>query len=124
MSEIEKNRDTVYKPNEVPEKIERSLFIGYGIGKYNAGRIVVDDHDYNMRPDTESKDFAAVLLKELKLKIDLPKMNINIKDRMIEVLEAEKQKVLAESHRQIFRIDEDIRKLQLLEHKPSEGTAT
>ncbi len=57
-------------------------------------------------------------LKELNLKLDLPKMKIDVKSRMIEVLEAQKKKVLAESHREVMRIDDEIQKLLRIEYKP------
>ena len=117
MKKRQHSRDTVYKPNEVPTQIERRLYVGYGIGRYNAGRIVVDDHDHYSQPGSEDSDFAVIPLKELNLKLDLPKMKIDVKARMIEVLEAQKKKVMAESQREVMRIDGEIQKLLQIEYK-------
>lgn len=117
MSKTKQDRETKYKPNEVPTQIERRLYIGYGIGQYNAGRIVVDDHNLYSQPASENSEFAVIPLKELNLKLDLPKMKIDVKARMIEVLEAQKKKVMAESQREVMRIDGEIQKLLQIEYK-------
>lgn len=117
MTKKKDDRETVYKPDAVPTHITRRLHIGYGIGRYNAGRVVVDDHDMHSQPGSENSDFAVIPLKELNLKLDLPKMKIDVKARMIEVLEAQKKKVMAESQREIMRIDDEIQKLLQIEYK-------
>lgn len=109
-------RLTEYQPDEIPEEITRTIYVGYGIGKFNGGRIVVSDYLH------DSEDFAVVPILEKELTFHLPKCKIDIKGKMLEVLEAEKQKVLAENHARLQAVQEKIDQLLVLEHKP-EGAA-
>lgn len=109
------DRHETYKPNEMPKKIIRKLFIGYGIGRYNYGRIVVDDFERS-----QDKDFAVVPLLEKELTIDIPRCKVDVKGRMLEVLEEQRQEILAENHRRLKTIDEEIARLKVLEYKPAE----
>ena len=110
--ETEHSKQTQYKPNEIPTSLIRKLYIGYGIGKYNAGQIVVSDYQH------ATTDFAVVPLMEKQLAIELPRCKVDVKGRMLEVLEEEKQKVIAENHMRLKDVQDRIDELKTLEYQP------
>lgn len=107
------SRRKQYKPGELPEEITRTIFIGYGIGKYNAGMIVLEDKEL------EGEDFATVRLVSKKMTFKLPKVEIDIKGKMLKVLEEEKKKIMAENHQRLQEVQERIDQLLAIEYKPA-----
>src|ERR1700679_3538116 len=91
-----------FKPNELPTRVTRTIYVGYGIGKYNAGRIVVQDCE------SDSTDFATVRLIAKDSPFKLPKGEIDIKGKMLTVLEAKKKEVLAANHARLAEVQSQI----------------
>lgn len=111
------HKDTQYKPTEIPKVLTRKMYIGYGIGKYNAGKIVVSDYEHT------TSEFATVRLLEKELTIRLPRCKVDVKGRMLEVLEEEKQKVIADNHMRLKEVQDRIDQLKVLEYKPESEEA-
>lgn len=109
------DRHEEYAPDKVPTSITRTIYVGYGIGKYNAGKIVIDDFS---RKGTSS-DFAVAPLAEQKITIKLPKCKVDVKKRMLEVLEEQKCEVLAENHARLKAVQDQIDELLAIEYHPS-----
>ena len=105
-----------YKPTEIPQALNRTLYIGYGIGKYNSGEVVISEYGF-----ATGEDFGVVPLVEHELFIKIPKCKVDVKGRMLEVLEVKKQKVLAENHLRLQEVQEKIDSLLSIEYQPSEG---
>lgn len=102
-----------YKPEELPEQITRTLYVGYGIGKYNAGKIVVSEYEHD-----DSEGFATVRLLKEDITFKLPKAKVDVKGKMLQVLESEKKKILAENHQRLQEVQEKIDRLLAIEYQP------
>ncbi len=85
-------RDTTYKHDALPATITRPLFIHYGVGRWNAGRIIIDDTDYS-----GGDEFERVLLATTEITVSIPPEQ-NIKDKLLKVPQDDLAKVKAENH--------------------------
>jgi hypothetical protein len=72
-----------FEPNKLPCEIERTIFITYGIGNYNSGRIIMDD-----LPPRSDEDFGGILLAEQRIKFRIPAGTVDVKSRLLEILES------------------------------------
>lgn len=102
-----------FSPDEVPTLVKRTIYLGYGIGEYNAGQLVISDYEHS------STDFATVRLATKELSFKIPKCKVDVKKRMIEVLEEKKKKVIAENHMRLKDVQGRIDQLKCLEYKPA-----
>jgi hypothetical protein len=110
-------RNKTYEPNEIPRQITRGIWVAYGISGYGAGRITLNDFDYH-----GSDDSALVTLCQTSITIDIPAIDRDgLKTKALEVLEAEKQKVMAENHQRLRAVQDKIDNLLAIEFKPQEA---
>lgn len=117
MTMNKEDRHTTYQPDAIPASITRTLYVGYGIGQFNAGNIVVSEYEH----DTES--LATVRIMEKDITFNLPPSKVDVKGKMLEVLEAEKQKILAENHQRLHKVQEKIDRLLAIEYQQSDKGA-
>ena len=104
-----------YEANDLPASITRTIYVGYGIGKYNAKTIVVSDSEL------DSENFATVRLLKMDMTFELPASEVDIKGKMLTVLENEKQNILAENHSRLKEVQEKIDRLLAIEYQPEEA---
>lgn len=106
-----------YKPNELPSTITKRLYVSYVVGGYLAGEISVLDFS-SVGINTEK-----VEIHQLDVTIDLPEISTNtLKSKALDMLEAEKQKVLAENHKRLKVVQDKIDNLLAIEYKPESET--
>lgn len=101
-----------YTPDGLPKSITRDLYVTYGIKGYSAGEIQVWDCDVTGE--------ERILLTTTSVTVKLPQ-NMKIKDKVIDALQAEKDKVLANAHMKAKELQQKIDSLLGLEYKPEPG---
>lgn len=107
--------DTRYKPDEIPDSVTMDMVVWYQIAGYDAGRIGAYFFDFQ---DNAEK----VLLCKQAVTFKLPKIDRDgLKSKALEMLQAEKQKILAENHTRLQAIQDKIDNLLALEYQPSEA---
>lgn len=106
----------VYEPNKLPSEVSRTLYISFGIGRYNAGRIVIDD-----TPPRNGEDFAAILLTKKEVVFELPPVKVDIKGKLLEVLQEEKRKIVADNHMRLKAIEDKIANVLAIEFQPTDA---
>ena len=111
MVELSKHTDT-YEPNQIPTKIRRKLYIYYGIGKWCFGELDICDFPRNKDADP---DWVYILLCEQEVELDLPDCVVDVKQKTLEILEAEKSKILAENYKRLKNVQDKIDSLLALE---------
>lgn len=111
-------KDSEYKPDEIPTEITRKLYAHYGIGGYSAGRITIYDCDVS------TVDSNYIVLCEVEQTIKIPPVSQNdLKNKALDVLEDEKQKVLAENHERLKKVQDKIDNLLAIEYRPESESA-
>lgn len=104
-------RDEKYLPDNLPKSITRDIFVFYGIKGYSAGEISVWDQDMSGE--------ERILLATSQVTVKIPE-GMKIKDKVVEVLQAEKDKVLANAHMKAQELQNRIDSLLQLTHQPSD----
>lgn len=109
------DRNTAYKPDALPASITRTLFICYGMGRYNAGRIEINDFDHS-----GSDGFERIPLCQHEVTITIPKPD-DIKAKAVEVLEEQKRGMLARHHHELKAVQDKIDNLLAIEYKSGDA---
>lgn len=103
------------KEFELPEAITKDLYITLGLGDYNNGDISISDID---RAKYTSEGFESVLLVKTSISVEIPK-DIDVKAKLIAVLEKQKSGIQAEYHIKLTNVQDKIDNLLAIEHKPT-----
>lgn len=98
-----------YKPDEIPKKIVIESFLCYEIRGYNQGKFGLWDCDVSGQD--------RILISTQNVTINLPK-ELDLKEKLLESLESEKSRLLADTHMKVKEIQEQINELLCLEYKP------
>lgn len=103
--------DEKYLPTTLPKKVTRDIYVMYDIAGYRSGEISIWDCDVS------GKDRVLLTAQEVTFKIP----SVDMKTKVIEALESEKNKVIAEAHMKAKELQEKIDSLLALEYHPSEA---
>lgn len=103
---------TKYTPSEIPSKVNITLYTHYRINGYNAGELV--NYDF----DATGEDYIVVAKTPVAIKISKAD---DIREEVIKALQEEKEKREAEHWKKMQEIDQKIKSLLRLEHKPDNG---
>ena len=109
-------RDTTYKHDALPAQITRSLYIQYGVGRWNAGQIMINDMDFAGSDGTE-----RVLLATTEITVEIPPEQ-NIKAKLLKVLQDDLAKVKAENHMREKSVQDKIDNLLAITYEPGEAS--
>lgn len=129
-----RERFKTFKPDEIPATIERTIYVCYGVGKYNHGRIEFEDSPPpaiatrglggRSKPDT---DFSRVLLTKFRVTVEIPQ-GIDVQREYIAILEDAKRAIKNEARVKIQHLQKQIDgilklppKALQLEHGTSNG---
>lgn len=101
-----------YAPNDIPDDINLTIYTHYCIGGYewNIGKL----NHY----DSDCSGENLVLVAQTPLYVRIPKID-NLKQKVIDALEAEKKKQMAEHHKKMFELQEKIDSLLCLTYQPA-----
>lgn len=97
---------------KLPKTVEKELFITLVVSGYDVGKIGVWDCNI------PKYDSGYILLKKQKVTFKLPQ-DINVKGKVIESLESEKEKIKADFHMQLKDVQDKIDNLLAIEYKPT-----
>lgn len=103
------NKDNIEK---LPKTLTKEMFICLGVGGYNAGDLSVLDFNRSVH----NEDYIFICTKKVTFKIP---QNIDVKGKVIESLEAEKEKLQADFHMKIKGVQDKIDNLLAIEYKPT-----
>jgi hypothetical protein len=103
------NKIEQYHPDELPTKITRNAYFYYEVEGHWAGQIRIWGQDMHGQ--------ERLLLAKKPVTISIPK-DIDLKGKMVEALQAEKQRILADTHIKTEAIQKKIDELLFLEYKP------
>lgn len=106
------DRRTTYKPNALPTSITRTLYVSYGMGRYNAGQIEINEYSHK-----GSDGFERIPLCQHEVSIEIPQPG-DIKAKAVEVLEEQKRDLLAKQHQELKAVQDKIDNLLAIEFKP------
>jgi hypothetical protein len=101
-----------YSPNELPESATLDLVIWYGISGWEAGEIGV--YSFDFKGDTDK-----VVLCKKQVTFSIPKQG-SLKEKVLDALNEEKNKILAENHKRLKGIQDKIDNLLAIEYQPGE----
>ena len=110
--ELSKHNDE-FEPNNLPQTLTREITIWYGIGGWQSGCIGTYDFDF------KGNEEKIVLGKQI-ITLEIGKQG-DLKEKVLDSLNAEKQKILAENHERLERIQNKIDNLLAIEYKPEEA---
>jgi len=97
---------------QLPSKITKTMYVLLGLGKFNHGEICVRDFHNEENMD----GFESKLLSKFNIDIDLPE-NFDAESAMVEILNAQKTKLVADHYVAIKRIDDQIAQLMAITNK-------
>ena len=101
---------------DIPEQLQRTLYVVYGTGKYNKGQINIQEY----KPNSNVTGFEGMLLKEFEVEIDLPKLSTDmVVKEQVNSLKKEKENLMAEHHMKIQKIDDEINQLLAITYQPT-----
>lgn len=103
------NTDNIEK---LPKTIKTELFITLAVSGWNTGKIGVWDCDVS---EGGSEEYILLTTKTVTFKLP---QNMDIKGKVIEGLEAEKDRIQADTHMKLKDIQEKIDNLLAIEYKP------
>lgn len=101
-----------FEPDNLPPLIDAKIYTAYTIDGYSAGEI----KNYDFDPTGSSH----IVIAETPITIPIKQVT-DIKKKVIEALEAEKQKQRAEFHKRMTELQERIDSLLCLEYQPSDN---
>jgi hypothetical protein len=104
----------LHKPEEIPQKITRTVWLAYGIGATNGGRLFVDSFIHH------TGESASLVLEERVLEFTVKLDAVNIRGKLISNLEEERETVLAENHMRLKTVQDKIDQILAIEYKPDE----
>lgn len=97
-----------YTPTTIPRKINATLYTHYCVSGYRAGEII--NFDFNAQGE------EYLLLAETPVTVKIPPQT-DLKEKLIDALEAEKEKREAEHHMKMKELQERINSLLAIEFK-------
>jgi hypothetical protein len=106
---------TEYESDKIPAEVLRVLWVTYGVGEYNQGRIELYQYDPS---DHTGDGFEKVILTTMQIKIKIPACEVDIKSKMLKLLEAQREKVLADNHMRLKDVEDRIAMLLAIEYQP------
>ena len=104
-----------HEPNALPATISVDIRVGYGIGRFNDGYIIVGEGEFS-----NSEGFETVELASIEVDIQLPEATVDVKGKKLEYLHKQKERILAENHMRLKEVDDKIASVLALEYKPAE----
>lgn len=102
------SRDNIEK---LPKTVTKEMFVTLRVSGYAAG----DIQFWDCNVANSGEDFILLTTKKMTVKIP---QNIDVKGRVIEGLEAEKDKIQARHHMELKDIQDKIDNLLAIEYKP------
>ena len=99
-----------YTPAEIPERVSATIFTHYSLSKYSYGEL------RHYPSDLSGEDY--VLIAQTPITVNIPPVG-DLKSKVVESLEKEKQKQMAEHHKKMFELQEKIDSLLCLTYQPS-----
>ena len=98
-----------YDPTKLPDNIKRTVYVTFGIGKYNKGNIRLDD----TFSESDDSDFARVLLTKFPVSIDIP-VNVDIAGKYVKILEKKKRKIQRQARADLHEVQVEINRMLCL----------
>ena len=108
--------DAQYEHDKLPEELTRKLYVSYGMGRFNAGRISISQHG-----NASSDGFECIPLAEMEVTFKLS-VDCDLKTKAVRVLEKKKDDIKAEYHMKLKEVQDKIDHLLAIEFKPQEAT--
>ena len=111
-------RITGVEMENLPDMAKLPVYVKYGIGTYNAGKITISDSNYGLGGEGDS-GFTAICLG--RFVIDVPLLKTTRTDcvqAMVKELGAQHDKVLADAHMEAAGIKDRINDLLSIPHQP------
>lgn len=108
------------EPHQMPKQLNFTLYLTYGVGTYNRGRIEISDYfnkEEKKRKDRYDKAYEKILLSEFEITVDIPE-GVDPSKRYLQVLKNQKRALLAQHHIELKSIDDQIARAAALEYKP------
>lgn len=93
----------IYDPTSLPDKIERTIYVTFGIGKYIRGNIRCDD----VFSESYDPDFAKIILTQFPVTIDIPH-NVDIAGPYVRLLEKKKKAIQQQARRDLYEVQVEI----------------
>ncbi len=108
-----------FDPENLPESIEVEIFLSLGVGKYNYGELSARDYE---KKSSSGENWEEVNLGSQIVTLTIPKFGKGeIRDQLLEQLNDEKQKKMAEHEMAMRNIQERINNLLLIEYQELQG---
>lgn len=102
-------RETVYKPNELPQSITLPVTVYYAASGWDAGTIGAYCFDYQGTSE-------RVVIAKTEATFQIPPQE-NLKGKVIDALEDEKREIQAQSYVKIRAVQDKIDTLLAIEYK-------
>lgn len=103
---------TKYTPAEIPKSVSEVIYTHYSLDKWSYGEL------YHASYDASGEDY--VLIATTPININIPPVG-DLKAKVVDSLEKEKQKQMAEHHKKMFELQEKIDSLLCLTYTPSDA---
>ncbi len=103
-----------FAPDAIPKKFDTIIYTHYCYHSDYDWHIGSVSHDTSDRSGDN-----YICIAKTPLTVFVPEQKMDIKQMVIEALEAEKKKQMAEYHKKMFELQEKIDSLLSLEYKPS-----
>lgn len=104
-----------YTPNEIPKKFEQIIYTHYCYHSHYSWATGTISHDM----DDRSGD-SYICIAQTPITVSVPEQQKDIKKMVIDALEIEKKKQMAEYHQKMCELQEKIDSLLALEYKPND----
>lgn len=106
-------RSEKFSPKKLPRSIKRELYLYYGISGYSAGELTVWDFELS------KGDMDRVLIGRGDVEM-FTDTKLDLKARVLQVLQDEREKIQAEFHMKLKGNQDKIDNLLAIEYKPEE----
>lgn len=103
----------------IPERIRFKMFACLNVSseRYDFGKIVLDLHNYEtLYKDDENQRWK--LIKEVEVEIEFEPAIYDIREELIETIEAKMQMELAEHHMKMQEFEQKLQTLKCIEYHP------
>lgn len=109
-----------FKPAEIPKQITVPLFLTYGVGKCNLGRMSVTDYfnEDSVAKSRYDREYRTVLLSKFEVTIDIPE-GVDLSKKYRQVLNNEKRRIQQRHFVELKVIQDQIDSLNQIEYKPT-----
>lgn len=98
--------------SNLPKDFKQKLYVHVGVEYYNKGEVFLYLGDRS-----DDKLYGAVCVGSFEAEFDLSAFSLDTNQKQIELLQAQRVKIMAEHHQAIKRIDDQIQSLQAIESK-------